>query len=74
MKINSPISDNLVKKDYSKYIVYAILSAFLFYFFLDFSLQLIIILAKLIYQYKWYSLGILFIILIIRKRRNKKKK
>jgi len=72
MRINSTYRENFIKKDYSKYVVYAILSAFLVALFLNLFVKLAIIVFNLAVKYWWGAIIIVLIILFFRRRRKKK--
>lgn len=73
MKINSTIKENEKKKDISKYIMWAIVLAFVCALFLDILAKLIVIAAKIIFQYWYVAIIIVLIIIFFKKRRRKKK-
>lgn len=71
MKFNSMIGDNDIKKDYSGYIILAIVLAFIFSLFLNIAGKLVIMASKVLIKYWW--IGIVLILLILFFRRKKKK-
>jgi len=71
MKFNSTVSENYRGKDYSIYIIIAIVSAFIAAFFLNIFGMLLIALSKVLIKY-WH-VGLLVVLVIIFFRRRKKK-
>lgn len=65
--------DNDTKKDYLKYIILAIVFAFVMAFFLNIAAQLIILAAGVLIKFWWVGLLAIFGLLILRKLIRKKK-
>lgn len=63
---------NEKKLDIFKYIMYAIVGAFVLYIFLNMALMLIIIASQVIFRYWWGAIPLILILLLLRKRRGKK--
>lgn len=76
MKINSTVKENDKKKDISKYIMWAIVFAFVSALFLDILFKLIIMASKVVFKY-WYAAIIIILVLIffrkIKRKKNRKK-
>jgi hypothetical protein len=64
--------DNEKKKDYSKYLMYAVGLAVVCYFFLNILAKIGMVLLKLIIQYWWGALVIALVVLFIKKKGKKK--
>jgi len=73
MRFNSMVKDNDRKKDYSLYIIIAIVGAFIVAFFLNIAAKLLVVLAQVLIKYWWLGLIAIFVMLILRKITRKKK-
>ena len=73
MKFNSTVSDNDIKKDYSKYIVLAIGLAFIMFFVLTIAASLLGLAIGVIIKSWWIILLVIFGLLILRKFLGKRK-
>jgi hypothetical protein len=73
MKFNSTVSDNDIKKDYSKYIVLAIGLAFVMFFVLTIAANLLGLAIGVIIKSWWIILLVIFGLLILRKFLGKRK-
>ena len=60
------------KFDYSKYIMYAIVLAFISYLFLNVLVKILIIVFNVLVRY-WWATVILVLLLIVIKKRGRKK-
>lgn len=73
MKFNSMNKENDKKTDYSKYIIIAIASAFVGYFFLNIVGNLLVLSVKVIVKYWWAAILVFLVLLIIKFKAKKKK-
>lgn len=73
MKFNSTVSDNDIKKDYSKYIVLAIGFAFVMFFVLTIAANLLGLAMGVIIKSWWIILLVILGLLILRKFLGKRK-
>jgi len=73
MRFNSMNGDNDIKKDYSKYIILAIVFAFVMAFFLNIAAKLLILAAGVLIKFWWVGLLAIFGLLLLRKLTRKKK-
>lgn len=73
MRFNHMTKDNEKKKDLSKYIMWAIVLAFVCFFFLNVLTKLIIIFSKVLFEYWYVAIIIVLIIIFFKKIRRKKK-
>lgn len=64
--------DNEKKKDNSKYIMYAVIFAFVCFLFLNILAKLLVIVFKLVIRY-WYVAIILALVIIFMLKRRRKK-
>ncbi len=74
MKINNMVKYNEKKQDISKYVMWAIVSAIICFIILNVLVMFGVIVVKVMIQYWWISLVIIFILIIFRKIGRKKKK
>jgi len=73
MRFNSTVSDNDIKKDYSKYIVLAIGFAFVMFFVLTIAASLLGLAMGVIIKSWWIILLVILGLLILRKFLGKRK-
>lgn len=73
MKFNSTVSDNDIKKDYSKYIVLAIVFAFVMFFVLTIAANLLGLAMGVIVKSWWIILLVILGLLLLRKLLGKRK-
>jgi len=73
MRFNSMNKENEKKKDYSKYIMLAIVFAFVVAFFLDILVKIFLMFGKVLFKYWWGGVVLILVILFMRRRGKKKK-
>jgi len=73
MRFNSTVSDNYIKKDYSKYIVLAIVFAFVMFFVLTIAANLLGLAFGVIIKSCWIILLVILGLLLLRKLLGKRK-
>ncbi len=73
MRVNSMNKYNEKKKDISKYVMWAIVLAFICAFFLNILAKLLVIVFKVIIKYWWGAIILILILIILRKIGRKKK-
>ncbi len=73
MKFNSMTRENEKKKDYSKYIMWAVVLAFVCSLFIRIIAKLVVMASKVIYKYWYVAVALVLIILFMRRRRRRKK-
>lgn len=73
MKFNSLDHENDRKQDISKWVMIALVLAFVSYFVLNVAGALIVALSKIMFKY-WYAAIIILLLVIFFKRRGRKKK
>lgn len=73
MKFNSTTTENDTKRDYSKYIVLAIVGAFVAAFFLNIIAKLIVLFVGVLIENWLVALIAIFVLLVLRKMINTKK-
>ena len=70
MRVNTMARDNERKFDYSKWMMYAIVSAFVCYLFLDILVKILIVVFGLLVKYWWATLILFLVVVFIRRGRN----
>ncbi len=60
------------KFDYSKYIMYAIVLAFVSYLFLNVLVKVLVIIFGVLVKYYWATLILVLLLIVIKKRSRKK--
>ena len=66
------VRDNDRKFDYSKYIMYAIVLAFVSFLFLNVLVKVLIIVFNVLVKYYWATLILILLLIVIKKRSRKK--
>ena len=75
MRVNSLVAEKEKKgKDYKAFIFIAIVIAFVVAFFLDILAKVFVIIIKFLIEHWYYAIGVLLVLLFLRRIKRKKKK